>query len=217
MHYHYHCHYHCVKGRHRIGHFQQYHNTLCLSSKILHKHCFYFLLGLTIVSRENRNNAYTTFWRTNKEKKLIHALKLRSWYLLVFIFRTPAQCKWSILITARLPTARLTILDHLVLFSLTLCSISMRNLRELFYLLIYSGKGWLEGFVWKMEAPSDGILVFTITGRLIIKVIDNNGSNHDYIKILGSDWSSAGLISAVIVQLHTSCACNCTVVRVMPE
>ena len=50
-----------------IGHFQKYHNTLCLSSKILHKHCFYFLLGLTIVSRENKNNAYAKFWRTNKE------------------------------------------------------------------------------------------------------------------------------------------------------
>ena len=41
--------------------------------------------------------------------------------------------------------------------------------------------------------------------------------NHDYIKILESDWSSAGLISAVIGQLHTLCACNWTVVRVMPE
>ena len=30
-----------------IGHFQKYHYTLCLSSKILHKHCFHFLLGLT--------------------------------------------------------------------------------------------------------------------------------------------------------------------------
>ena len=35
--------------------------------------------------------------------------------------------------------------------------------------------------------------------------------NHNYIKILESDWSRAGLISTVIVQLHTSCACNCTV------
>ena len=42
-------------------------------------------------------------------------------------------------------------------------------------------------------------------------------NNHNYIKILESDWSSAGLISAVIVQLHASCACNWTVVRVMPE
>ena len=29
-----------------IGHFKKCHNTLCLSSKILHKHCFYFLLRL---------------------------------------------------------------------------------------------------------------------------------------------------------------------------
>ena len=46
---------------------------------------------------------------------------------------------------------------------------------------------------------------------------NNNNNNHNYIKILESDWSSAGLISAVIGQLHTSCACNWTVVRVMPE
>ena len=45
----------------------------------------------------------------------------------------------------------------------------------------------------------------------------NFEDNHNYIKILESDWSSAGLISAVIGQLHTSCACNWTVVRVMPE
>ena len=32
----------------KIGRFQKYHNTLCLSFKILHKHCFYFLLGLTM-------------------------------------------------------------------------------------------------------------------------------------------------------------------------
>ena len=29
----------------RMGHFKKYHNTLCLSSEILHKHCFYFPLG----------------------------------------------------------------------------------------------------------------------------------------------------------------------------
>ena len=46
---------------------------------------------------------------------------------------------------------------------------------------------------------------------------NNNILNHNYIKILDSDWPSAGLISAVIGQLHTSCACNWTVVRVMPE
>ena len=50
-----------------IGHFQKYHNTLCLSSKILHKGCYDFLLGLTMAPRENKNNAYAKFWRTNKE------------------------------------------------------------------------------------------------------------------------------------------------------
>ena len=35
-----------------IGHFEKYHNTLCLSPQILHKHCFQFLLGLTMVPRE---------------------------------------------------------------------------------------------------------------------------------------------------------------------
>ena len=42
----------------KIGHFGKYHNTLCLSPQILHKHCFQFLLGLTVVPRENKNNAY---------------------------------------------------------------------------------------------------------------------------------------------------------------
>ena len=50
-----------------IGHFQKYHNTLCLPSKILHKHCFHFPLGPTMVPRENRNNVYAKFWRANKE------------------------------------------------------------------------------------------------------------------------------------------------------
>ena len=37
-----------------IGHFGKYYNTLCLSPQILHKHCFQFLLGLTMVPRENK-------------------------------------------------------------------------------------------------------------------------------------------------------------------
>ena len=44
-----------------IGHFGKYHNTLCLSPQILHKHCFQFLLGLTMVARENKNKAYAKF------------------------------------------------------------------------------------------------------------------------------------------------------------
>ena len=50
-----------------IGHFGKYHNTLCLSPQILHKHCFQFLSGLTMVPRENKNNAYAKFWGTSKE------------------------------------------------------------------------------------------------------------------------------------------------------
>ena len=44
-----------------------YRNTLCLSSKILQKHCFQFLLGFTVVPRENKSNSYAKFWRANKE------------------------------------------------------------------------------------------------------------------------------------------------------
>ena len=50
-----------------IGHLGKYHNTLCLSPQILHKRCFQFLLGLTTVPRENKNNAYAKFGGTNKE------------------------------------------------------------------------------------------------------------------------------------------------------
>ena len=50
-----------------IGHFEKYHNTLCFSPQILHNHCFQFLLGLTMVPRENKNNAYAKFEPINKE------------------------------------------------------------------------------------------------------------------------------------------------------
>jgi len=50
-----------------IGLFRKYHNTLCLAPQILHKHCFQFLLGLSMVPRENKNNAYARFGGTNKE------------------------------------------------------------------------------------------------------------------------------------------------------
>ena len=49
------------------GHSGKYHNTLCLSPEILHKHCFCFLLGPLEVPRETGNNAYAKFWGTNKE------------------------------------------------------------------------------------------------------------------------------------------------------
>ena len=50
-----------------IGHFGKYHNTLCLSPQILHKYCSQFLLGLRMVPRENKNNAYAKFGGRNKE------------------------------------------------------------------------------------------------------------------------------------------------------
>ena len=56
-----------IAGVHCIGHFGKYHNTPCLSPQILHKHCLPFLLGLTMVARENKNNAYAKFGGTNKE------------------------------------------------------------------------------------------------------------------------------------------------------
>ena len=49
-----------------LGHFGKYHNTLCLSPQMFHKHCFQFLLGLTMVPRENKNNAHAKFGGTKK-------------------------------------------------------------------------------------------------------------------------------------------------------
>ena len=39
-----------------------YHNALCFSPKILHKHCLQFLLGVKMAPRETENNAYSNFW-----------------------------------------------------------------------------------------------------------------------------------------------------------
>mgnify|MGYP006964547207 CR=1 FL=1 len=50
----------------QIGQFGKYHNTLCLSPPNLHKQCFHFLLGLTMVPRENKSNAFAKFWRTDR-------------------------------------------------------------------------------------------------------------------------------------------------------
>ena len=53
-----------------------YHNALCLSPKILHKHCLQFLrLGVKMAPRENENNAYAKFWG-DKQRVL--------WYVMVF-------------------------------------------------------------------------------------------------------------------------------------
>ena len=43
--------------------------------KILHKHCFQFLLGVKMAPRETENNAYAKFWG-DKQTAL--------WYVMVF-------------------------------------------------------------------------------------------------------------------------------------
>ena len=48
-------------------------------SKILHKHCFHFLLGHTMVPRENKGNTYAKFW-TDKNSVMVF-LKV-AYYLL---------------------------------------------------------------------------------------------------------------------------------------
>ena len=45
---------------------EKYNNTLCLSPQTLHKPCFQFLSGLTMVLRGNKNSAYAKFVGTNK-------------------------------------------------------------------------------------------------------------------------------------------------------
>ena len=49
-----------------IGHFGKYHNNLCLPPTFC-KHCFQFLVGLTMVPRENKNNAHARFGGKDKE------------------------------------------------------------------------------------------------------------------------------------------------------
>ena len=66
-----------------IGNFGKYHNTLSLPLRILHKHFFHFLLGLTVVPRENKYNAYAKFGGTDKEYYGIFRSGLTITYTLV--------------------------------------------------------------------------------------------------------------------------------------
>ena len=50
-----------------IGHFGKYYNTLCWSPQTLNQYCVCFLLGLTVVPRENKHNTDSKFGGTNKE------------------------------------------------------------------------------------------------------------------------------------------------------
>ena len=50
----------------RIHHFHIDHNAPCLLPKILHIHCFQFLLGNTVVPREIQDDDYAKLWGVNK-------------------------------------------------------------------------------------------------------------------------------------------------------
>ena len=56
-----------LKNPHTLGHIGKYHHILSLYPQILHEHCFQFLLGLTMVPRKNKNNAYAKCGGTNEE------------------------------------------------------------------------------------------------------------------------------------------------------
>ena len=44
-----------------LHHFHQKHNASCLSNNILQNNCFQFLLGITDIPREIKDNGYATF------------------------------------------------------------------------------------------------------------------------------------------------------------
>ena len=50
-----------------IGHSGKYHNALCLSPQILHKHCFLFSLGTIVIPKRNWKQCFAKFGGTNKE------------------------------------------------------------------------------------------------------------------------------------------------------
>ena len=49
-----------------IHHFYMDHNNPFFSPKILHNHCFQFLLGMTVTPREIEDNGYAKFWGLKK-------------------------------------------------------------------------------------------------------------------------------------------------------
>ena len=59
-----------------IGHFQKYHNTLCVPSKILHKYCFQFLFDLQW-SQEKMKTMLCKIWEGNQ--RIL-------WYFFIFGF-----------------------------------------------------------------------------------------------------------------------------------
>ena len=51
--------------------------------KILHKHCFQFLLGVKMAPRDTENNAYVKFWG-DKQRALWHAVVFLEWSIVSY-------------------------------------------------------------------------------------------------------------------------------------
>ena len=49
-----------------IHHFHIDHNAPCLPPRLLHNHCFQFLLGITVVPREIEDIGYAKFWEVKR-------------------------------------------------------------------------------------------------------------------------------------------------------
>ena len=58
-----------VRANRGIGQFGKYHNTFCLSPQILQKHCFQFLLGITMFRRGKKKQCLCKIWG-NKQRVL---------------------------------------------------------------------------------------------------------------------------------------------------
>ena len=57
-----------------IHHFHIDHHASCLPPKVLHNHCFQFLLGITVVPREYKENSYAKIWGVNKVTVYVNLL-----------------------------------------------------------------------------------------------------------------------------------------------
>ena len=72
-----------VSWNNPIGHSQKYHNTICLSSKILHiKHCSYFLLRLDCKSQEKIKTMLMGNFR-GQTKSIMVLITFRKWLILL--------------------------------------------------------------------------------------------------------------------------------------
>ena len=81
----------------------------------------------------------------------------------------------------------------------------MRRSRMVYWSVVLEGEGSNCFRITQLVGQKKAIIILAKKKCIYL------GINHNYIKILESDWSSAGLISAVIVQLYASCLNNWTV------